>query len=114
MQLTAPQIVEAKQLVPRVCLFAATSGNLTPNLDLCDISWRHDITGTINVQTPTATGTNPRAMHALTLSLRAASRANHYLVGGLCGQLRITAAYVPASGRVHGAHIPVERDDAQV
>ena len=71
-QLTAPQIVEAKQLVPRVCLFAATSGSLTPNLDLCDISWRHDITGTINIQTPTATGTNPRAMHALTLSLRAA------------------------------------------
>ena len=72
-KVTTPQIVEDKQLVPRVCLFAATSGNLTPNLDLCDISWRHDITGTINIQTPTATGTNPRAMHALTLSLRAAS-----------------------------------------
>jgi hypothetical protein len=73
-KLSDAQIVSSKQLVPRVCTLSAASGTVTaPNADLCDVFERHDVSGTLDIPTPTATGLNPRSQQVLTFSLYAAT-----------------------------------------
>lgn len=72
-RLTGPQSLTQTQVVPRTCQLGATSGNLTPNLDLCDVVYRYDVAGALTFQAPTATGMNPRHEQSLTFDLCAAS-----------------------------------------
>ena len=71
--LDAPQTLTNKDVPPRPCQLGATSGNLTPNLDTCNYIFRHDLSGPVAMQTPTATGLNPRNGQSFILSFLAAS-----------------------------------------
>lgn len=72
-RLAGPQTLTATQVVPREVALSASSGSLTPNADLYEVVYRHDVAGSVAMQTPTATGDNPRNMQPLTISFYAAS-----------------------------------------
>lgn len=71
--LTGTQIFTNKQVVARKVQLSAASGNVTPNADTTDIAYRHDVSGTLNMQTPSATGSNPRDGQILRFEFLAAS-----------------------------------------
>jgi hypothetical protein len=95
--LTGAQRVTGKQMVPRPCQLGATSGSLTPNADTCDVVYREDVAGQVDMQDPTATGSNPAPFQTLSFSLKAASADQ---------TVTWTSLYTAAYGSVLPATIP--------
>jgi hypothetical protein len=67
-KLNGPQILTGTQITPRTVVQTVTANAFTINLDITDIAEVPPLAAAVTVNAPTATGSNPRPYHELTIS----------------------------------------------
>lgn len=73
-KLAAVGVSENKQYVDRVMQLSAASGTVTaPNADIGDLFYRYDVSGSITIPNPSATGLNPRNGQVITFVFKCAA-----------------------------------------